>query len=147
MSASNSGPRVLAASLLCGVVFALGLGLSGMMQPAKVVSFLDVTGAWDPSLACVMVGAIGVYLPLYPLVLRRSAPVVSDRFQIPMVTAIDLRLITGSALFGLGWGAAGFCPGPAIASLSAATGPVLIFVVAMAAGMLGVTALDARKAG
>ena len=146
MSTSNSHAPLLASSLFCGILFALGLGLSGMMQPAKVVAFLDVAGAWDPSLAFVMVGAIGVYLPLYRLVLRRSTPVVTDTFQIPTVSAIDTRLVGGAALFGLGWGAAGFCPGPAIASLSSGAVPVLAFVAAMGVGMVGARALNRRPA-
>ena len=125
----------LLCSVALGMLFALGLGISGMTQPGKVVAFLDVMGAWDPSLACVMIGAIATTLPAYRLIKRRSAPLASAGFHWPKQTDIDRPLLVGAALFGLGWGIAGFCPGPAIASVVTGATPVLVFVAAMAAGM------------
>lgn len=123
-------------SWISGLIFALGLGLSGMTLPQKVVGFLDVTGAWDPSLAFVMGGAIGMHLLAYRLIVRRPSPLLADAFQLPTRKDIDGRLIAGSALFGLGWGLGGFCPGPGIvASASGASAP-LVFVAAMMAGMV-----------
>jgi uncharacterized membrane protein YedE/YeeE len=122
-------------SFLSGVVFALGLGLSGMTQPAKVVGFLDFTGNWDPSLAFVMVGAIMVHALLYRLIRRRSSPLFAATFAIPTRTDIDPRLVGGAALFGIGWGIGGFCPGPAFTSLASGHSTVLLFVAAMITGM------------
>jgi uncharacterized membrane protein YedE/YeeE len=113
----------------CGALFALGLALSGMTDPAKVVGFLDVGGAWDPSLALVMLGAIAVYLPVY-LVVRRRRPELA-----PASGAIDARLVGGAALFGIGWGLVGYCPGPAIVSLASGRAPIVFtlgLVVALA---------------
>ncbi len=126
--------RVIAA-LGAGVLFSIGLSLSGMTHPAKVAAFLDVSGGWDPSLAFVMVGAIGVYLPLQRVIRRRARPVLAARFAIPAETAIDAKLVGGAALFGLGWGAAGYCPGPGIASLLTGGAAPAIFVGGMIAGM------------
>ena len=122
----------------CGLLFALGLGLSGMTQPAKVTGFLDVTGAWDPSLAFVMAGALAVFAPAYWLS-RRRAVAASER-------GLDARLVGGAALFGLGWGLSGFCPGPAIVSLGGASRAALVFVPAMLLGM-AIHAFVARTAG
>lgn len=124
------------AALGSGVLFALGLGISGMTQPGKVTAFLDFTGAWDPSLAFVMVGAIAVYALGSRLVLHRRQPVLADRFQVPTNRKLDGRLILGAALFGIGWGLAGFCPGPAIVSLSSLQTASLLFVAAMLMGIL-----------
>lgn len=118
-----------------GVVFAVGLGISGMTMPSKIVGFLDFTGAWDASLAFVMVGAIVVYTIVFRLAIRRPAPVFAAGFGIPKRSAIDPPLLAGAALFGIGWGLGGFCPGPAIVSLAWTAAPVVIFVVAMCAGM------------
>lgn len=122
-------------SFLVGLVFALGLGVSGMMMPAKVIGFLDVTGAWDLSLALVMVGAISVHAVLYRLIRRRMSPVLGGKFQIPTRKDIDPRLISGAALFGVGWGLGGFCPGPALASLAGGAPVVIAFVASMLGGM------------
>jgi len=120
-----------------GALFALGLAVSGMTQPAKVVGFLDVSGDWDPSLAFVMLGAVGVYLSVYRgLVARRAAPLYADRFSIPTGSQIDARLLGGAAIFGVGWGLSGFCPGPALVSLGAGTPSALWFVPAAVIGML-----------
>ncbi|MEM7159762.1 MAG: YeeE/YedE family protein [Myxococcota bacterium] len=122
-------------ALLCGVVFGLGLGLAGMTNPAKVLSFLDVTGDWDPSLAFVMAGAIAVYAPAYRLVTRRSAPHLGPRFHLPTRRDIDARLVVGALLFGAGWGLGGFCPGPALVSAAGLGRSALVFTVAMVFGM------------
>lgn len=123
------------AAFASGLVFALGLGLSGMTQPAKVTAFLDIAGKWNPSLAFVMVGAILVHAVLYRLIRHRQTPLFASTFTIPTRTDIDARLVGGAALFGIGWGLGGFCPGPAITSLASGNIPVLIFVIAMLAGM------------
>ena len=118
-----------------GFVFAMGLGIAGMTQPLKVAAFLDVTGAWDPSLAFVMVGAIGVHLALLR-VLKRPSPMFAARFALPTGAQVDTRLLVGAALFGLGWGIAGYCPGPAVVSVASVSPVTLAFVGAMLAGML-----------
>lgn len=134
----------LAIALLTGVLFAAGLALGGMTQPSKVVGFLDFFGDWDPSLMFVMGGAVLTYAPIYHLVTRRRrAPVFAERFGIPTRTELDVRLLGGAALFGMGWGLGGFCPGPAIASLGSGTGSAVIFVVAMVSGMKLFDSLDA----
>lgn len=122
-------------SLLCGLIFGLGLVVSGMVNPAKVQNFLDMAGQWDPTLALVFGGAVGVALPIYQWTLRtRSAPVVADEFQVPTNNAITPSLIGGSALFGVGWGLAGFCPGPGLTALATLEPGVISFVVAMFVG-------------
>lgn len=118
-----------------GVVFALGVGIGGMTQPAKVIGFLDVLGNWDPSLAFVMVGAIAVYACSYRISLRRSSPVLAPVFIMPTRHGIDVRLIAGAAVFGLGWGIAGFCPAPALTSMTSGQLAPVVFSVAMIAGM------------
>lgn len=140
--------RQYIASFATGALFALGLGISGMTQPAKVIAFLNVFGAWDPSLAFVMIGAIGVHL-LANLWTRRpeAQPVFAERFNVPTNRTIDGRLVVGAALFGLGWGAAGFCPGPAVVSSVTMASTTLLFVGAMLAGMLLHGLMFDRKAG
>ena len=101
----------------CGLIFAIGLGLAGMTQPAKVIGFLDLTGAWDPSLAFVMGGAVLVGLIAFPLILARRRPWLGGRFALPERNDIDAPLVAGAALFGMGWGLSGYCPGPALVSL------------------------------
>ncbi len=118
-----------------GVLFAVGLALAGMTNPAKVAAFLDFTGDWDPSLAFVMIGAIGVYTPLQFLIRRRARPVLASGFELPTRANIDARLLGGAALFGLGWGALGFCPGPAVASLGVGGITSLLFVTGMLVAM------------
>jgi uncharacterized membrane protein YedE/YeeE len=123
-------------ALLSGLVFGIGLAVSGMTDPAKVRGFLDLAGRWDPSLAFVMIGAIGVHAIALRLVLKRPAPMLAKAFDLPPLAAIDRRLIAGAAIFGVGWGLAGVCPGPAIVSLgSFGLGPV-VFASAMALGVL-----------
>ncbi len=123
-------------SFASGLLFAFGLGLSGMTQPAKIVGFLDFAGNWDPSLAFVMLGAIGVHTVLSRLILHRPAPFFANAFSVPTRTDVDPKLIGGAALFGAGWGLGGFCPGPALTSVATGSVTVLIFVAAMMAGML-----------
>ena len=117
-----------------GLLFGLGLSLGGMTQPAVVLGFLDIFGAWDPRLVFVMVGAVLTTAIGYRLVLRRSRPLLAERFQWPTSRRIDARLIGGAALFGIGWGIAGYCPGPALASLGAGVPALLVLVACMIAG-------------
>jgi len=132
-----------AAALASGLVFGLGLAVSGMMNPARVIGFLDVAGDWDPTLAFVMGGALLVAVPAYRFIPRRGRPLLEEEFSLPEKKAIDTPLVGGSALFGVGWGLVGFCPGPAIAALGTGFVPVFAFVAAMLAGM----ALHARLGG
>jgi uncharacterized protein len=134
--------RLLSAFAI-GLVFGLGITVSGMINPAKVLNFFDVAGAWDPSLAFVMGGALAVAIPGYRLVLRRAAPVLEGRFQLPDTRVIDRRLVLGSATFGIGWGIAGFCPGGALPALGTGNPDVLIFVAALIGGLLLARALQA----
>lgn len=120
---------------LAGLLFALGLGLGGMMDPARVQGFLDFAGHWDPTLAFVMGGALAVHAPLTWLIRRRKAPVLAPAFPDVSNHPLDWRLLGGSALFGVGWGLSGYCPGPALASLASGTGTVLLFVASLFAGM------------
>jgi len=121
---------------IAGLLFGLGLTLSGMSNPAKVIGFLDVAGAWDPTLILVMGGGLLVTLPAFHLVLKRPEPLFSHKFYLPTLKGVDSKLIIGAILFGLGWGIAGFCPGPALAALVTLNSSVLIFVGAMVAGMV-----------
>ncbi|OYY66540.1 MAG: hypothetical protein B7Y51_01405 [Burkholderiales bacterium 28-67-8] len=121
---------------LSGLVFGLGLILGGMTDPGKVKGFLDVAGAWDPSLALVMGGAIAVGVFAFAAGKRRTTAWCGERIEIPSNTVIDARLIGGGVLFGAGWGLGGFCPGPALVAMSAGVGSAAIFVVAMLAGMV-----------
>ena len=125
----------LLSSFAVGLVFGLGIALSGMINPAKVLNFFDVAGAWDPSLAFVMGGALVTTFLGYRIVLRRSAPLIEPRFQIPTSRDIDARLVGGSALFGIGWGIAGFCPGAAVPALGTGRWEVALFVAALLAGL------------
>ena len=117
-----------------GLIFALGLGYSQMTQPQKVIDFLDITGNWDPSLALVMVGAIGVHLLAYQLQKQTTRPLIEGEYQIPQSTQINAPLVMGAAIFGMGWGLSGFCPGPALVSLVSGAQEVLIFSGAMFLG-------------
>ena len=123
-------------SLLVGILFGAGLTVSQMINPAKVVNFLDFAGNWDPTLAVVMVGALVGAIPGSMITSRRPAPLLGGTFQIPSRQDIDVRLLGGATLFGIGWGLSGFCPGPAIAALSSGLWPVFVFVAAMIVGML-----------
>lgn len=126
---------------IIGTVFGLGISFAGMANPAKVVNFFDVAGSWDPSLAFVMGGAVVVTFIGYRLVLRRPRPVLEPSFQIPTGRGIDLRLVGGSAIFGIGWGIAGFCPGGALPVLGTGRAEVLIFTAALIAGIFVAKAL------
>jgi hypothetical protein len=126
---------LLFTSLLAGLVFGLGLILSCMADPAKVLGFLDVTGAWDPSLALVMAGAVSVSLVAFGIARRRKTTLLDQPLQLPAAGTIDRRLVVGSLLFGAGWGLAGFCPGPALVALGMGELKAVVFVAAMLAGM------------
>lgn len=134
-------------ALLGGVIFGLGLALSNMMDPAKVLSFLDIAGQWDPSLMLVMGGAVAATLPGFYLILKRPYPLFEKKFYLPGSNMIDRNLIVGAALFGLGWALAGLCPGPAVAGLASANGDIIAFVIAMLAGYRLMAMLQARSAG
>lgn len=123
------------ASLAAGLLFGLGLVISGMSDPAKVMNFLDVAGTWDPSLAFVMAGAVSVAFLGYRLAFGRGRPLFDASFHVPAAVALDTPLIAGSAVFGLGWGLSGFCPGPAFTALPLFASGTLVFVPAMFAGM------------
>ena len=123
-------------ALLSGLVFGLGLIVSGMANPAKVLGFLDLAGAWDPSLAFVMGGAILVGFFAFLIAKRRTLSFIGAEMKLPTASAIDSRLLTGSALFGAGWGVAGFCPGPGLVALGMGEPKALVFVAAMLVGML-----------
>lgn len=121
-------------ALAAGLLFGLGLSLGGMTQPAVVLGFLDIFGAWDPRLVFVMAGAVLTTAIGYRLVLRRPRPLLAEQFQLPTSRHVDARLIGGAALFGIGWGIAGYCPGPALASLGAGAPALLVLVACMIAG-------------
>lgn len=122
-------------SLIAGLLFGAGLALGGMTDPGKVISFLDVAGAWDPSLGFVMGSALLITFPVFAWVRRAGKPLLAERFQLPTKKDLDPQLLAGAALFGIGWGIAGLCPGPAIANLAAGSPQILLFVVAMVGGM------------
>jgi uncharacterized protein len=126
--------KQLVIAFAAGIVFALGLGVSGMTDPSKILGFLDVAGHWDPTLAFVMAGAVGVHLGPARWALRAKRPLLAARFERPLQTRIDRALVAGSVLFGIGWGAAGYCPGPAIVDLIDPSPSLLVFVAAMIAG-------------
>ena len=139
----------LLAYFLAGLVFGLGLLIAGMSNPAKVLNFLDVaamaSGAWDASLAFVMAGAIAVAFVGYRLAWRRERPVFDVQFHLPKITGIDAKLLSGSAIFGIGWGLAGICPGPALTLPWLHPQPALTFIAAMLAGMFFARKLAGRK--
>lgn len=124
------------AALVVGFIFAMGLGLSGMTQPQKVIGFLDLFGQWDPSLIFVMVGAILVHFVTYKLIRKKSSPLLSSHWHVPTKKEITPALLTGSFIFGIGWALGGFCPGPAITSVASFNKMPVIFVVSMLVGML-----------
>jgi len=127
--------RIKLSAYVAGLIFGLGLIVSGMANPAKVIAFLDLAGAWDPSLALVMAGAIGVALLAFAIAKRRRQSFLGQAILLPTARGIDRRLIIGSVLFGIGWGIAGICPGPALVLLGAGQAKGVWFVLAMLAGM------------
>jgi uncharacterized membrane protein YedE/YeeE len=124
------------ASLLCGLIFGFGLLLSGMTQPEKVLGFLDIFGRWDPTLAFVMAAALIVSSVGFVLLRQRGRPMLAAQYLWPTRTDVDQGLVVGSVLFGIGWGLVGLCPGPALVNLASGMPPVMVFVLAMAAGMI-----------
>lgn len=135
----------LAMQFLAGLVFGVGLVVSGMANPEKVLNFLDFTGTWDASLAFVMGGAVAVAALGFRFVLRLPKPLFAARFQVPMRRDMDLRLLVGPAIFGLGWGLSGLCPGPALTSIGLVTPAVLVFVPLMFTGMAAARWLALRQ--
>lgn len=134
-------------AFLCGLVFGLGLLVSGMANPAKVLGFLDLAGRWDPSLAFVMAGAITLAALGFRLARTRKTSVLGAPMQLPTATRIDARLVGGSLLFGVGWGLAGFCPGPALVNAGSGEPRAWLFVAAMLAGMALYAVLERRVTG
>lgn len=123
-------------SLLVGFIFAIGLGISQMTNPAKVIGFLDIFGHWDFSLAFVMIGAIGIHGWLFPMIRKRESPILAEQFRIPDRKDLHPSLIIGAALFGMGWGLGGFCPGPGLVSLASGNANSYVFVGSMLVGMM-----------
>jgi uncharacterized membrane protein YedE/YeeE len=132
-------------ALVAGLVFGVGLTASQMVDPAKVLGFLDFAGDWDPTLALVMIGALIGAAPGFSIAARRTRSFLGEPMRIPARRPLDARLLGGAAIFGLGWGLAGFCPGPAVAALGTGLIPVFVFVAAMLAGMLAWRALSGRR--
>lgn len=132
-------------SLLAGLVFGIGLIVSGMANPAKVLGFLDLAGRWDPSLALVMAGAISVGVISFAVAKRRTLSFLGAEMKFPEAREVDRRLVGGGLLFGIGWGVAGFCPGPALVALGMGETKAVLFVVAMLAGMGFFELLERRK--
>lgn len=132
-------------AFLSGLVFGIGLLVSGMANPEKVLNFLDITGHWDPSLMLVMIGAIAVGLVSFSIAKKRTLSFLGLGIKLPTANKVDTRLIGGSLLFGMGWGLAGFCPGPALVALGSGEFKGLVFVLAMIAGMLLFEAIDRPK--
>jgi uncharacterized protein len=132
-------------SLLAGLVFGLGLIVSGMANPAKILGFLDLSGSWDPSLAFIMAGAIAVGLIAFAMAGKRTVSILGADMKLPTARHIDRRLVGGSLLFGIGWGVAGFCPGPGLVALGMGEAKAAVFVAAMLAGMALFEGLERRK--
>ena len=121
-------------SFIFGILFGLGLSISEMTNPARVIGFLDIFGRWDATLVFVMAGALAVTAPLFPLIQKRRATLLGGAIQLPPQSKIDTRLLVGAAIFGVGWGLAGLCPGPALANLASGSSGIALFVLAMMAG-------------
>jgi len=134
----------IVAGLFGGLIFGLGLCLSGMADPAVVIGFLDLAGDWNPALLFVMAGGVAVTFIGYRIVLDRGRPLWSEKFLLPATTAIDTPLVSGAVIFGIGWGLAGYCPGPALVSLASGRAEIVVFVAAMLIGMIAVRWLRAR---
>lgn len=147
---SASTPNSLAQNLIAlaaGLLFGLGLGFSQMIDPQRVIGFLDLFGTWDPTLAFVMGGAVLITLISFRLILRRPHPLLGGKFYLPTRQDIDRPLVLGAALFGVGWGLGGYCPGPAIAALGLGSANPMLFIAAMIAGSLAHKALTRRAQG
>lgn len=123
------------AALIVGFVFAIGLGLSGMTQPQKVIGFLDIFGNWNPSLIFVMMGAIAVHFVTFRFIMKRSSPLLSTQWHVPTKNEVTPSLVIGGAIFGVGWALGGFCPGPAVTSLATLDQTPVIFILSMLVGM------------
>jgi uncharacterized membrane protein YedE/YeeE len=140
---------LIVASLVCGFIFGLGLLISGMTNPSKVLGFLDIlgirTGAWDPSLVVVMIAALAVSGLGYLIVQRQAQPVLAPKFDVSTKTGIDTPLVAGSALFGIGWGLVGLCPGPALENLATLSPQVIVFCLAMGVGIVAHDAWYAKR--
>jgi hypothetical protein len=136
--------RESVAGLLTGLVFGLGLCLSGLADPAVVQGFLDLAGDWNPALLFVMAAGVAVTLIGYRIVLNQARPLWSASFRLPLATAVDVPLMCGATLFGIGWGLAGYCPGPILVSMASGRGEVFVFVLAMLAGMVAVRWMRSR---
>ena len=121
-------------SFICGVTFAIGLVLAGMTQPGKIIGFLDVFGNWDPSLVFVLASAVGVYFVTYQFVIKRKSPLLAPKFLVPSKTDLELKLVIGGILFGVGWGMSGLCPGPILTTLGTGSASVMILMVTMLIG-------------
>ncbi|MFK8138579.1 MAG: DUF6691 family protein [Bdellovibrionales bacterium] len=134
-------------SFVVGFVFSIGLVVSGMTQPENIINFLDLTGNWDPSLAFVMIGAIGLHFFTFKWILKRKSPLFANKFMVPSRSDIDKNLLLGSALFGIGWGLGGLCPGPAIASLLDGSLEPVLFVGSSLLGMFVVNILKPKPLG
>ena len=132
-------------ALLCGIVFGIGLSLSHMINPIKVLNFLDITGNWDPSLIFVMIGALAVAFVSFKWILKRPAPLLAESFHISRKSSVDKPLILGAAIFGIGWGMSGYCPGPAVAGLGLLSLESVIMVVAIFLGFFAFNRFFARK--
>lgn len=132
---NNAQLNTAIAALAVGFIFAIGLGISGMTKPSKVIGFLDLFGNWDPSLMFVMAGAIGVHFFTYRVIRKRASPLLVPNWQVPTKTELTPALVIGALLFGVGWGLGGFCPGPAMTSLASLQSKPLIFVISMLVGM------------
>jgi hypothetical protein len=132
-------------ALASGLLFGVGLALAGMTNPAKVLGFLDITGQWDASLMLVLGGAVGVTALCFRRVLRNSTPVFDSRFHLPEKKQVDVKLVAGSVLFGIGWGISGYCPGPAITLLANPNHETLVFLPALFAGWILFACLDHKK--
>ena len=135
----------LVAAAIAGLVFGLGLGISGMGDPARVIGFLDVTGAWDPSLLFVMGGSIAVHAPFVRWIRRRGRPYLDAQLHLPTVSRIDRRLIAGAAIFGVGWGLIGYCPGPAVLASAGLRSSALLALAGIVIGTAAVAAIQRRR--
>ncbi|HEX8109775.1 MAG TPA: DUF6691 family protein [Kofleriaceae bacterium] len=132
---ARSRGAALGVAVIAGMLFGAGLVISGMTQPARIVAFLDPFDGWDPSLAFVMAGAVAVYAVAYAVIRRHARPWFDARFHVPVRADLDARLVVGAAVFGIGWGLGGFCPGPSIVAAAGGSTSAIVFVLAMLAGM------------